>query len=193
MRRTLSCRLGVTGRVARWRRLGRVARRVDIEVRRSAVTAGAPSHGAARSRLRGRSSTWTQFKCKPAARFQPRQCVLPAPPPGSAPPTARACRSGTAPAVRTRGTLPAPPWRPAHAVRRAPRRCGDQHRPTGARAVDGAVALRTLDRGARPAEAPPATDERTLEQRVVEHLVAARAPVTATALRKLCQMRNATL
>lgn len=62
---------------------------------------------------------------------------------------------------------------------------------------DGAVALRTLDHGAGAAEPPtptaPAADPRSLEQRVVEHLAAAQAPMTAAALRKLCRVRNATL
>ena len=62
--------------------------------------------------------------------------------------------------------------------------------------TEGAVALRTLDPcggAAEPATAMPALDERSLEQRLVEHLTAAPAPLTATALRKLCRVRNATL
>jgi AAA domain len=62
--------------------------------------------------------------------------------------------------------------------------------------ADGAVALRTIDQGACtvvPATAEPAAAARSLEQRLVEHLTAASAPLTATALRKLCQVRNATL
>lgn len=59
-----------------------------------------------------------------------------------------------------------------------------------------AVALRTLDHAARAAEpttAAPATVELGLEQRLIEQLLAAPAPLTATALRKLCRVRNATL
>ncbi|HEY8925120.1 MAG TPA: AAA family ATPase [Polyangia bacterium] len=62
--------------------------------------------------------------------------------------------------------------------------------------TDGAIALRTLDHrvsAAGPAEAAPANDERSLEQRVVEHLAAAQEPVTVAVLRKLCRVRNATL
>jgi hypothetical protein len=61
---------------------------------------------------------------------------------------------------------------------------------------DGAVALRTLDHAtttAGPSAAAPAAAELSLEQRLVEHLTAAVEPLTATALRKLCQVRNATL
>lgn len=61
--------------------------------------------------------------------------------------------------------------------------------------TDGAVALRTLDHGARAGEAAVAAPavELSLEQRLIEHLTAAPSPLTATALRKLCQVRNATL
>ena len=62
--------------------------------------------------------------------------------------------------------------------------------------TDGAVALRTLDNGAHavePATAEPATTELSLDQRLVEHFTTASAPLTATALRKLCQVRHATL
>ncbi|MGH9888160.1 MAG: AAA family ATPase [bacterium] len=62
--------------------------------------------------------------------------------------------------------------------------------------TEGAVALRTLNYGAataEPAPTEPAGAELSLEQRLIEHLTAASAPLTATALRKLCQVRNATL
>lgn len=62
--------------------------------------------------------------------------------------------------------------------------------------ADGAIALRTLDHSVSAAELAPAVPiaaERSLEQRVVEHLAAAQAPVTVAALRKLCRVRNATL
>ena len=62
--------------------------------------------------------------------------------------------------------------------------------------ADGAVALRTLDHAARatePVAAASATVELSLEQRVIKHLAAAPEPLMATALRKLCQVRNATL
>jgi hypothetical protein len=57
----------------------------------------------------------------------------------------------------------------------------------------GAVALRTLDHGATSVELVAPTSELTLEQRVVEHLGAATAPLPAVALRKLCQVRNTAL
>ena len=62
--------------------------------------------------------------------------------------------------------------------------------------TDGAVALRTLDHGvgaAEPATAEPAATALSLDQRLVEHFTTASAPLTATALRKLCQVRHATL
>jgi hypothetical protein len=63
--------------------------------------------------------------------------------------------------------------------------------------TEDAVALRTLDHGGGAA-AEHATAARpvaalSLEQRLLEHLTAAAAPVTATTLRKLCEVRNATL
>ena len=63
-------------------------------------------------------------------------------------------------------------------------------------ATEDAVALRPLDHGAGatgPVASEPPAAELSLEQRLVEHLTAAAAPLTATALRKLCQVRNATL
>jgi AAA domain len=63
-------------------------------------------------------------------------------------------------------------------------------------ATEGAVALRPLEHGggaAEPAAAEPPAAKLSLEHRLVEHLTAAAAPLTATALRKLCQVRNATL
>jgi hypothetical protein len=62
--------------------------------------------------------------------------------------------------------------------------------------TDGEVALRTLDHGANATESAPtepAAAELSLEQRLIEHLAAASTPLTATALRKLCQVRNTTL
>jgi hypothetical protein len=61
--------------------------------------------------------------------------------------------------------------------------------------TEDAVALCTLDRGAGVAESATTvpTPELSLEQRLVEYLAAAPTPLTATALRKLCQVRNATL
>jgi hypothetical protein len=62
--------------------------------------------------------------------------------------------------------------------------------------IEGAVALRTLDHGAsatEPARPAAAAVVLSLEQRVVDHLAAAPTPLTATALRKLCQVRNASL
>jgi hypothetical protein len=57
---------------------------------------------------------------------------------------------------------------------------------------DNAVALvATEQRTPEPGAAAPA--ELTVEHRIVEHLGAATAPLTATALRKLCQVRNASL
>jgi hypothetical protein len=58
--------------------------------------------------------------------------------------------------------------------------------------AEDAVALTAVDRApVAPVIAPPA--EATIEQRVLEQLEAATAPMTATALRKRCQVRNATL
>jgi hypothetical protein len=57
-----------------------------------------------------------------------------------------------------------------------------------------AVALTASDRGASAAEpvlAVPA--ETAIAERVEQHLAVATAPLTASALRKLCQIRNATL
>jgi hypothetical protein len=62
--------------------------------------------------------------------------------------------------------------------------------------TEGAVALRTLDHrdsATEPIIAATPAAELSLEQRIVEHLTAAPASLTATALRKLCQVRNATL
>src|SRR5262245_33929967 len=57
--------------------------------------------------------------------------------------------------------------------------------------ADDAVALTATDPPAAPATALSA--EVTVEQRILEHLGAAATPMTATALRKCCQVRNATL
>jgi hypothetical protein len=58
--------------------------------------------------------------------------------------------------------------------------------------AEDAVALTAIDRApASPVIAPPA--EATIEQRVLELLEAATVPMTANALRKRCQVRNATL
>jgi hypothetical protein len=61
--------------------------------------------------------------------------------------------------------------------------------------ADAAVALRTIEHGGTGDEpAVPATaPDLSLEQRLVEHLAAATVPITATALRKLCQVRNTAL
>jgi len=60
--------------------------------------------------------------------------------------------------------------------------------------TDGAVALAALEHGATAAPVVAAAPaEPSLEQRILEELEAAAAPLTATALRKLCQVRNATL
>jgi len=58
--------------------------------------------------------------------------------------------------------------------------------------TDDAVALAALDR-APPALAPPPPPEATAEQRLLTELTAAAAPLSATALRQRCQIRNATL
>ena len=57
-----------------------------------------------------------------------------------------------------------------------------------------AVALAALDHDGNAA-VPVAgtTAEKTVEQRILAQLEAATTPLTATALRKLCQLRNATL
>jgi len=57
--------------------------------------------------------------------------------------------------------------------------------------TDDAVAL-TATEHARAALVT-ATAAVTVEQRILEHLEAATSPTSATALRKLCQVRNATL
>jgi hypothetical protein len=54
-----------------------------------------------------------------------------------------------------------------------------------------AVALATLEREPATPAGPPA--DTSVEQRILDHLAAAAAPVSATALRKLCQVRNATM
>ena len=61
--------------------------------------------------------------------------------------------------------------------------------------ADAAVALRTIEHGGTGAEpaAPARAPNLSLEQRVVAHLAAATTPMTATALRKLCQVRNTAL
>jgi len=57
-----------------------------------------------------------------------------------------------------------------------------------------AVALTASDRDASAAEPIlAAPSETTITERVEQHLAAATAPLTASALRKLCQIRNATL
>ncbi len=60
--------------------------------------------------------------------------------------------------------------------------------------ADAAVALRTIESStvAEPAIAATRPDL-SLEQRLVDHLAAATTPITATALRKLCQVRNTAL
>lgn len=57
---------------------------------------------------------------------------------------------------------------------------------------DQAVALAASDPGVPP-EVTAAPAAITVEQRIVEQLETAAAPLTATALRRLCQVRNATL
>jgi len=57
---------------------------------------------------------------------------------------------------------------------------------------DHAVALVATDQGAHePVASAPV--ETSVEQRIVEHLEGANAPLTSTTLRKLCQVRNASL
>jgi hypothetical protein len=61
--------------------------------------------------------------------------------------------------------------------------------------ADAAVALRTIEHsgtGVEPA-VPATAPDLSLEQRLVDHLAAAAGPITATALRKLCQVRNTAL
>lgn len=61
--------------------------------------------------------------------------------------------------------------------------------------ADAAVALRMIESGGTVAEHAVSTPptELSLEQRIVDHLAAAAMPITATALRKLCQVRNTAL
>jgi hypothetical protein len=61
--------------------------------------------------------------------------------------------------------------------------------------ADAAVALRTIEHGSGGADpaAPATAPGPSLEHRLVEHLAAAPMPMTATALRKLCQVRNTAL
>jgi len=61
--------------------------------------------------------------------------------------------------------------------------------------ADAAVALRTIEHGDTDAElaVPSTAPDLTLEQRLVEHLAGTAVPITATALRKLCQVRNTVL
>lgn len=60
--------------------------------------------------------------------------------------------------------------------------------------ADAAVALRTIESStvAKPAISATRPDL-SLEQRLVDHLASATMPITATALRKLCQVRNTAL
>lgn len=58
---------------------------------------------------------------------------------------------------------------------------------------DDAVALAAIDPGASATSVATAPAEVTIEHRILGHLEAAPSPLTATALRKLCQVRNATL
>jgi hypothetical protein len=57
--------------------------------------------------------------------------------------------------------------------------------------ADESVALAAIDRAAPAPVTAPA--ELTIEQRILEQLESAEAPLSATALRKRCQIRNATL
>ncbi|HVK86044.1 MAG TPA: AAA family ATPase [Kofleriaceae bacterium] len=61
--------------------------------------------------------------------------------------------------------------------------------------ADTAIALRTIEHCATSAEGavPATTPDLSLEQRLLDHLAAATMPITATALRKLCQVRNTAL
>ena len=63
--------------------------------------------------------------------------------------------------------------------------------------ADDAVALRTVESVGAAAEsaafATAAVPARSIERRLIDHLAAATTPVTATALRKLCQVRNTAL
>ena len=58
--------------------------------------------------------------------------------------------------------------------------------------TNDAVALATIDREPAANVAAPAADA-SVEQRILDHLAATVGPLTATTLRKLCQIRNATL
>jgi hypothetical protein len=57
--------------------------------------------------------------------------------------------------------------------------------------TDDAVALATIDRPL--AASSPAPVDTSVEQRILDQLATVPAPVSATALRKLCQVRNATM
>lgn len=57
---------------------------------------------------------------------------------------------------------------------------------------DGAVALATIEREPAAVIAPPGADA-SVEQRILAHLAAAAAPISSSALRKLCQVRNTTM
>ena len=59
--------------------------------------------------------------------------------------------------------------------------------------ADDAVALRTIDHANAAPAVPAPVAEVALEQRVLDHLAATDGPMTATALRKLCQVRNTAL
>jgi hypothetical protein len=61
--------------------------------------------------------------------------------------------------------------------------------------ANDAVALRTIEPSGTDVEpaVPETAPDLSLEERLVEHLDAATAPMTATALRKLCQVRNTAL
>lgn len=59
--------------------------------------------------------------------------------------------------------------------------------------ADDAVALRAIEHAASATAAPVPEPDVSLEQRLVDHLAAADSPITATALRKHCQVRNAAL
>jgi hypothetical protein len=59
--------------------------------------------------------------------------------------------------------------------------------------ADASVALRTIESSTVDEPTISATPPDLLEQRLVDHLAAATMPITATALRKLCQVRNTAL
>ncbi len=61
--------------------------------------------------------------------------------------------------------------------------------------ANATVALRAIEHGgtATEREPPATTPDPSLEQRLVDHLAVATMPITATALRKLCQVRNTAL